>query len=75
MLVITRKVGESFFIGDDIEVVIVNCGKDKAKVGINAPKNVSVLRKELKVTVEQNRQAAVKNNADSLKNLAAYLKK
>lgn len=75
MLVITRKVGESFYIGDDIEVVVLECNKDKAKIGINAPKSVNILRKELKVTVEQNRQAANKNNASNLKDLAAFLKK
>lgn len=75
MLVITRKVGESFYIGDDVEVVVLECSKDKAKIGINAPKNVNILRKELKVTVEQNREAANRNNASSLKDLAAFLKK
>ena len=75
MLVITRKVGESFFIGDDIEVFLVDGGKDKARIGINAPRDVSILRKELKVTVEQNKEASYKNNSDTLRELAAYLKK
>lgn len=75
MLVITRKVGESFYIDDETEVVVLECGKDKAKIGINAPKNVNILRKELKVTVEQNREAASKNNAANLKDLVAFLKK
>ena len=74
MLVITRKIGESFFVGDDVEIVLVNCGRDKAKIGINAPKDISVLRKELKVTVEQNKEAT-KNNSENLKDLAAYFKK
>ncbi|MEG1447978.1 MAG: carbon storage regulator CsrA [Oscillospiraceae bacterium] len=75
MLVITRKVGESFFIDDETEVIILECSKDKAKIGINAPKNVNILRKELKVTVEQNRQAASQNNGANLKDLVAFLKK
>ena len=75
MLVITRKVGESFFIGDDIEVFLVDGGKDKARIGISAPRDVSILRKELKVTVEQNKEASYKNNSETLRDLAAYLKK
>jgi carbon storage regulator len=47
MLVLSRKPGESFFIGDDIEVLVVFVRGDKVRIGINAPKGVSVLREEL----------------------------
>jgi carbon storage regulator len=47
MLVLTRHIGDSIVIGDDIEITIVEIQGDKAKIGINAPKSITVLRKEL----------------------------
>jgi carbon storage regulator len=46
MLVITRREGESIFIGDEIEVVILETGST-VSVGINAPREVTVVRTEL----------------------------
>jgi carbon storage regulator len=45
MLIIKRRSGESFFIGDEIEVVILDGGT--VRVGINAPKDVEITRTEL----------------------------
>jgi carbon storage regulator len=47
MLVLTRKNGESIKIGDDIEITILSTKGDQVKIGINAPKNVEVYRKEI----------------------------
>ena len=47
MLVITRKPGESIIIGDDIEITVVEINGEKAKIAINAPKNIKILRQEL----------------------------
>jgi carbon storage regulator len=47
MLVLTRHSGDSIVIGDDIEITIVEVQGDKVKIGINAPKSIIVLRKEL----------------------------
>lgn len=46
MLVITRYPGESFFVGDEIEVVILEGGA-KVRVGINAPDHIEITRTEL----------------------------
>jgi carbon storage regulator len=46
MLVFTRRSGESFFIGDDIEVVILETGS-QVRIGINAPREVEIVRTEL----------------------------
>lgn len=59
MLIITRKVGQSFNIGDDIVVSVVEAGKDKVRLGISAPKNVKIIRTELYESREFNVQAAV----------------
>lgn len=47
MLSITRRKGESFFIGDDVEVYIGEVYKGNVKIGIKAPKEVKIMRKEL----------------------------
>lgn len=47
MLVIARKEGQSFLIGDDIEVTVIKQLDGTVKLGINAPKDKVILRKEL----------------------------
>lgn len=47
MLVLTRKPGESVVIGDDIEVTVVSVEKNAVRLSIQAPRSVSVYRREL----------------------------
>ena len=47
MLVLRRRAGESFFIGDDIEIEILAITSQGAKIGIRAPRETVILRKEL----------------------------
>lgn len=47
MLVLTRKTGQKLIIGDDIEVTVLETRGDAVKIGIKAPKNVSVFREEI----------------------------
>lgn len=58
MLVIRRRPGESLFIGDDVEIEILDSTSSQVKLGIRAPKEVAVLRKEVHLTRQQNRTAA-----------------
>ncbi len=74
MLVIKRKVSESILIGDDIEIIISEISQDKVKVAINAPKEIKVIRKELKETFEFNKTASEKIDKDSLENLKSQIK-
>lgn len=46
MLLLTRKVGESVFIGDQITVIVVDIKDNIVKLGIEAPKNVMIVRSE-----------------------------
>lgn len=48
MLVLTRKEGESLLIGDNIKVTIVRAGANHVRVGVQAPREVKVIREELK---------------------------
>jgi carbon storage regulator len=47
MLVLSRKTDESIFIGDDIEVMIVEIRGDKVRLGVKAPANLPVHRQEV----------------------------
>ncbi|RXI47048.1 carbon storage regulator [Clostridium tetani] len=59
MLVVGRKKGESIIIGDDIEVTVVKIDDGTVKLAISAPKDVTILRKELVEEVqEENKKAA-----------------
>jgi len=72
MLVLRRRAGESVMIGDDIEVELLAITPQGAKIGIRARKETVVLRKELKITQDQNAQAA---SDLSLKDLEQAVKK
>ena len=62
MLVLTRKKGQSLMIGNEIEISIVDIQGDQVRIGINAPKTVSIHRKEVFEEIQQeNRQASTVN--------------
>lgn len=69
MLVITRKKGESLMIGDDIEITISKIDDGSVKIGINAPKNITILRKELYEEVENENKQAINVDVNLLKNI------
>ena len=53
MLVLSRQKDESIIIGDDIEVTIVDVRGDKVRLGINAPRSISVHRKEIYEAIQR----------------------
>jgi carbon storage regulator len=52
MLVLTRKTNQSIMIGDDIEVSVLAVSRDKIRLGITAPRDVPVFRKEVYVSIK-----------------------
>lgn len=59
MLVLTRKLGQSIVIGDEIEVVVLEVRGEQVRVGIRAPKTVAVHRKEIYEQIqEENRSSS-----------------
>ena len=59
MLVLTRKRNQSIVVNDNIEVTIIDIQGDQVRVGINAPKDVKVFRKEVYLEMmEENQRAA-----------------
>jgi len=72
MLVFTRRKGESLVIGNEVEVTILSVGAGNVKVGISAPRHISVHRQEVFEAIKRENLAASKSqisNADLLKKL------
>jgi carbon storage regulator len=75
MLVISRKEGEELKVGDDIIIKIVSMDKNQVKIGIDAPKNVSILRMELvKEIINQNKLANQQTDENVIHSLYSILK-
>ncbi|NLK42344.1 MAG: carbon storage regulator CsrA [Planctomycetes bacterium] len=56
MLVLSRQKDESIMIGDDVEIVIVDVRGDKVRLGINAPRNIAVHRKEIYLAIQKEKE-------------------
>jgi carbon storage regulator CsrA len=56
MLILTRKVGESLIIGDDVSIIVLGVKGNQVRIGVDAPKSVSVHREEIynKIQAEEN---------------------
>lgn len=74
MLILTRKMGQSVIIGGNIEINILEIEEDKVKIGVNAPKEISILRKEL-IEVKDENTKAVQINKEILSRLENFIKK
>lgn len=55
MLILTRKVGESVLIGDDISITVLSVRGNQIKLGVQAPKEVSVHREEIFQRIQQSK--------------------
>lgn len=53
MLILTRKLGESIVIRDDIVIKVIDTGKTSIRLGIDAPKEISVLRQEVFDSIQE----------------------
>jgi len=74
MLVLARRLNESIIIGDEIEVVVIDIKGDQVKLGIKAPKRITVHRKEIYEEIQQENIAAMRSEVkpDELKNLTDF---
>ena len=58
MLILTRRVGETLMVGDDISITVLGVKGNQVRIGVNAPKNIAVHREEIyeRVKQEQNQK-------------------
>ena len=70
MLALSRKRGEALVINNNIEITVLDVKGDQIKIGINAPKEIPVYRKEVYEQIQQsNREAMTKQTPEALNNL------
>jgi len=74
MLVLSRKPGESIFIGDDIEIVVTKTDYGSARIAISAPREVLIVRGELMDRAEELREKFVMRKKGGLQKIFALLR-
>lgn len=58
MLILSRRTGESFMIGDDIRITVLNARGSQVRIGIDAPKDTPVHREEIYQSIQQGHAAS-----------------
>lgn len=74
MLILTRKIGESIRINDNIIVKVVELDSRHVKLGIDAPRNIAVNREEIYERIQKENEAASQSPSSSIKNIADKLR-
>jgi carbon storage regulator len=64
MLILTRRVGETLMIGNEVTVTVLGVKGNQVRVGINAPKNVAVHREEIFERIKREQQGESEPNAE-----------
>ena len=59
MLVMRRRAGESFLVGEEVEIQVLQISGTRVKLGISAPSSVAIVRREIQITQDENQTAAL----------------
>ena len=74
MLALSRKKNEALVINNNIEITVLEIKGEQVKLGISAPKDVPIYRKEVYVQIQEaNREAVSVEGMEALKNLLSYI--
>jgi carbon storage regulator len=73
MLALTRKTGDAIMINNNIEITVLEVRGDQVKLGISAPKEVSIYRKEVYLEIQKENEAAQSISMDDLEALKNLL--
>jgi carbon storage regulator len=74
MLVLTRKLGESISIDDDIKIVVVQIKGRQVRLGIEAPRDTRIHREEVYLAIQEQNKAAADSQPDQVKKVAKLLR-
>jgi carbon storage regulator len=74
VLALTRKIGDSIMIADNVEVVVLAIQGEQVKLGINAPKDISILRKEIYTQITEENKNALNPTLKSLNGIMPKIK-
>lgn len=69
MLVIRRKPGESILIGNNVEIQVIDISPTRVRIGISAPPEVLILRKEIQLAQQENLAAAMRFSPDAIRSV------
>ena len=75
MLILARRIGESIMIGDQVEISVVDIKGDQVKLGIKAPSQVKVYRREVYAAIQEENRAAAAAAPKSLPRIEGLLEK
>jgi len=75
LLILTRKIGESIAIGDDIQIHVVDIRGSQVKLGIMAPKDVEIYREEVYLKIQEENRLAAQVSRDALSSVEPLLPK
>lgn len=75
MLVLARKLNQSIMINDNIEIMILDIQGEQVKLGIKAPKNVKVFRKEIYESIQKENIEALQSQTQKIDDISKLFKK
>ncbi len=74
MLVLTRKLGESIAIDDDIKIVVLQIKGRQVRLGIEAPRDTKIHREEVYLAIQEQNKAAAESKPEEVKKVAKLLR-